>query len=386
MNRAGRRGVTVAELRGTQEPRVSLRFCTFSCLVNESMKKVLIIGGGIAGCSLAWQLEKKEVSVKVLDKNQNHSSFVAAGMINPVVFRRVNLSWRVNEMLPYARSFYTEIEEEAQRPFCTPLRIRRFFASEQEKKYWITKQEEEAYKPYLTPFEEKPSPPNSRGKTGSALVKNGFRVNASAFMHFMHQYLKEKKIMEYSFFNPEDFDPIQRRYRGEKYDVVVFACGSENASIPFFEDARIEHTKGQLITIDSDEIGEKECWNQKGWILPLGDKKFRVGATMERRNDDLCTTQEGLNELKGVIENLTSASYGVCEHEAGIRPTVPDRRPVMGEHPVFNGLYIFNGLGTKGYLLAPLLSYEMARHILYREKLNPECCISRIYKNKDLNK
>ena len=66
---------------------------------------------------------------------------------------------------------------------------------------------------------------------------------------------------------------------------------------------------------------------------------------------------------------------------AGVRPTVYDRRPVMGEHPNHKGIFIFNGLGTKGYLMAPLLSEEMADFIISRKELHREVKLSRFYKN-----
>ena len=143
------------------------------------MKNILIIGGGIAGCSLAWQLTKKGKNVKLLDRKENHSSFVAAGMINPIVFRRMNLSWRVDEFLPEAKTYYSELEKETGQTFFTPLTIRRFFASEQERNFWIKKQDEKEYKDFLTCQNNFDRPVDkSRNKWGSGIVKNGFRVNA----------------------------------------------------------------------------------------------------------------------------------------------------------------------------------------------------------------
>jgi len=345
------------------------------------MKNILIIGGGVAGCSLAWQLAKKGINVKLLDKKENHSSFVAAGMINPIVFRRMNLSWRVDELLPYSQLFYNELETEMQQKFCTPLSIRRFFSSQQERDYWNKKQDLHEFQSYLTHHSDFDIPiANSNTKLGSALVKKGLRVDSLKFMKAFHRYLITQKILEYALFNPEEFNPEGRNYQSKQYDSVVFCCGSENDTLPYFDEVNIEHTKGQIITIESDEINEKESWNQKGFILPIGNNKFKVGATIEREIRDVKTTPEALKELKGVLKNLSQGSFKVINQVAGIRPTVYDRRPVMGEHPDTKGLYVFNGLGTKGYLLAPLLSLEMANHILYKAKLNKECCVSRFYK------
>ena len=345
------------------------------------MKHILIIGGGVAGCSLAWQLVKKGINVKLLDRKENHSSFVAAGMINPIVFRRMNLSWRVDEFLPEAKTYYSELEKETGQTFFTPLTIRRFFASEQERNFWIKKQDEKEYKDFLTCQNNFDSPVDkSRNKWGSGIVKNGFRVNAKVCMHELHKLLISKKILKYEAFNHSRFKISEREYEGMQYDAVVFCCGSENDNLPYFQKVNIEHTKGQIISISSKELNEKECWNRKGFLLPIGNQKFKVGATIEREINNVKHTVQAKQELQAILEGMSDANFEIEGQEAGIRPTVYDRRPVMGEHPDRKGLYIFNGLGTKGYLLAPLLSLEMANHILYKAKLNKECCLSRFYK------
>ena len=73
------------------------------------MKKILIVGSGLAGTTLGLQLIRKGANVTLFDDGVNHSSRVAAGMINPIVFRRVNKGWRVDEFIPYLQEFYRSI-------------------------------------------------------------------------------------------------------------------------------------------------------------------------------------------------------------------------------------------------------------------------------------
>lgn len=72
--------------------------------------------------------------------------------------------------------------------------------------------------------------------------------------------------------------------------------------------------------------------------------------------------------------------YTVVDHKVGMRPTVSDRRPVLGMHPEHKGLFIFNGLGTKGYMLAPLLSFEMAEYMANGKPLHKEVEYTRFIK------
>ena len=345
------------------------------------MKRHLIIGGGIAGCSLAWRLIQNGERVHLIDNKKNKSSSIAAGMINPIVFRRVTKSWRVDEFLPEAISFYKGLEEATQSTLFTPIKIRRFFASDQEKKYWNEKQKTTEYKSYLSPSEQHHNKfTNSEKKWGSGIVKNAYRVDAIRFMEEIHLLLFSMKAMSYEAFDEDQLNPYQMTYKKELYGSVVFCCGSDQDQLPYFRGVEIQHTKGQLLTINSPDMTEKETWNHKGFILPIGPGLFKVGATIERGIRDTKTTKKGTEDLVNVLEGLFSGSYQISKQVAGIRPTVYDRRPALGEHPEHKGLYIFNGLGTKGYLMAPLLAHEMMSLMLSGRPLNKEVQLFRFYK------
>lgn len=345
------------------------------------MKNTLIIGGGIAGSSLAIQLMKRGVGVTLLDRGTNHSSAVASGMVNPMVFRRMNLSWRADEMLPYARDFYLELEDTLKAKFYNKLRIRRFFSSEQERGYWEKKQHEAEYQKYLTlhdDFDEKV--PLAKSEFGSGIVKNAFWIRSKLFMEKMHLFLKEQNVLKYGQFEPAEFIQEELSYCGLRYDAVVFCCGSDNDKITYFNQANIQHNRGQILHIESSELSQHELWNRKGFILPVGGEKFMLGATYEWNEPNLNITAEAREKLEDVFKTITNASYKVNGQTVGMRPTVADRRPVMGEHPDAKGLFIFNGLGTKGYMLAPLLSLEMAQFMTEGKALHKEVVFSRVYK------
>ena len=72
---------------------------------------ILIVGAGIAGTSLAQQLLEKKQQVTLIDSGQNNSTAIAAGIINPIVFRRMNKSWRVDDFLQEAIAYYKNLED-----------------------------------------------------------------------------------------------------------------------------------------------------------------------------------------------------------------------------------------------------------------------------------
>lgn len=71
------------------------------------------------------------------------------------------------------------------------------------------------------------------------------------------------------------------------------------------------------------------------------------------------------------FKKYTDLPFEVLFHGAGLRPTLPDRRPVVGRHPQFSSLSCINGLGSRGVLWAPYLASLLVKH-LYESAFLPE--------------
>jgi hypothetical protein len=65
------------------------------------------------------------------------------------------------------------------------------------------------------------------------------------------------------------------------------------------------------------------------------------------------------------------------EHIAGIRPTVKDRRPLVGKHPKYPNLTVLNGLGTRGVMIAPTVAKALYDHLEKGIALDKEISIAR---------
>lgn len=340
------------------------------------MQKILIVGGGLAGSCLAVQLANKGCEVKLIDSGINVSSRVAAGMINPLVFRRMTKSWRVDEYIPYAIEFYQQIEQLNNSSFFFPITIRRFFSSEQERGFWLDRQSKEAYSAYMTPVtaEDETVFPYAN-QFGSGRVKNSFYLNTSLLLDVLHQsdafeFANEKV-------NYEQINPTAGTYNGKQFDLIVFCEGYQSKLNPWFKYLPVNSTKGETITVKTAGLSEEESLNRKCFTLHQGNGEFKVGATYIWHTDDLNLTTEGREHLLDNLRYLTDKPIEVVAQHAGVRPTTVDRRPIMGKHPDFPKLAIFNGLGTKGYMMAPLLAKEMADFIVEGKELDKESRIER---------
>ncbi len=341
-------------------------------------KKALIIGAGLAGTCMAHRLLSRGIEVKIVDQGSNNSSAVAAGMVNPMVFRRMNKSWRLDEFLPEAQAFYQEIERELQTQFYHPIVIRRFFSSDEERANWQTRTENEGYQAYLEKLTTSDLTHTAAINTfGSGRVKNAFWVDAANWVSAHLSYFDKREILLRKEFSAQKWEPQFRKYDGETFDFVVFCLGYRQKEEQTFSYLPLQQTKGQTLLIESAQLSELESLNRKCFVLPYGKQRFRVGATYEWNNATLHTTDDAKQLLLANLEALGNYQPKVIEQAAGVRPTVLDRRPLLGEHPKYKHIFVFNGLGTKGYMMAPTLARELTAHILENAPLDSETNISR---------
>lgn len=339
------------------------------------MQKVAIVGAGLSGICLAYEFLKKGVQVTLIDNGINHSSKVAAGMINPLVFRRMTKSWRVDEMLPVAEEFYHTLEKELSCQFYHPIIIRRFFSSQQEREFWLKKQNQDEFSNYMHPINEEDETIHPyANQFGSGRVKHSAHVLAPLFLEATLTDLKQKTTYIKEHCSYSDFSE-DGSYRESNFDLVVFAEGYLGIDNPWFKHLPLTQTKGETLTIQLSELKTTESLNRKCFLLPVNDKTFKIGSNYSWNDSTLNSTEEAKQLILDNFTYLSQETPIIKAQDVGIRPTTVDRRPIIGRHPEHNKLAIFNGLGAKGYLIAPLLAKEFVESVIENKPFNKECDI-----------
>lgn len=346
-----------------------------------NIRPTLIVGAGLAGVCVARRLYEQGHPFRVIDSGINTGSRVAAGIINPLVFRRMTKSWRIDEFLPEAEAFYKGLSEAWGTEYYAPMPIRRAFSHQQETDLWIEKQETEAFGPYMKTLDSSDMQNDSVINTfGTGKVLQSAFVRTVPFLDDAKRWLQGENVFIDAAFDHAQLDPETGKYQGETYAEVIFCEGYQGIYNPWFSWLPLETTKGEILTVSSAELPENELLNRKCFILPIGGQKFRIGATYSWRSPNTELTDDARELLIQHAQSLTNASFEILTQEAGVRPTVQDRRPLLGTHPEFQKLKIFNGLGTKGYMMAPLLSQEFIAYLKNGSSLDPEVDIKRYEK------
>ena len=117
------------------------------------------------------------------------------------------------------------------------------------------------------------------------------------------------------------------------------------------------------------------------FTFPEKEKIFTLGSTYSHTDYSETITTTAKEDLLSQMEKIKPLEdLRIIDHKYGFRPTTTDRKPLLGQHPTLDNLYIFNGMGSKGVLIAPLIAKELHQHIVNKQKLDPASNINRFSK------
>lgn len=343
----------------------------------------IIVGQGLAGTCMAIQLLEQQKSICVIDKFQtNTSSKVAAGIFHPMAFKKLKMSWKSDVLIPYAEKFYKESEDFLQSKFLYQKDFYRIFASNKEQNDWSI-QSSNTLNALLE--NRQLSNTNISQEFGSGIVKNSFRLDSKCFLEAFKKHSADKQFFLEGEINTSDLEvsetKIVLRKLGISSNNIIFCEGQSVFNNQYFKWLPLSLTKGELLTVECKGLNLDAIVNKNFFVAPLGNNLYKVGATYEWYDLTDKPTEKAKQQIIKKFKGLVSLPFKVIRHEAGVRPTVSDRRPLIGVHPRYNNLVVFNGMGTKGTQLAPYFSKCLLEYLGgVKEALPKEVNINRFVK------
>jgi glycine/D-amino acid oxidase-like deaminating enzyme len=109
----------------------------------------------------------------------------------------------------------------------------------------------------------------------------------------------------------------------------------------------------------------------------VGDDLYRIGATYKWKDKTSIPTEASKQELVEKLQKFLKLPFEVIDHVAGVRPTVTDRKPLVGTHPGYSSCHVLNGMGSRGVMIGPITSEQLFHHIEEKQPLPQEISIDR---------
>lgn len=338
----------------------------------------LIVGSGLSGVMLCEALRKRGKSFKVISNKSQQASIVASGLYNPVVLKRFNKAWDAEKHLPIAMSAYEELELFLGIQIDYKLPIYRLFSSIAEQNNWIIASDKIPLKPYLISDIKSNINQNIYAPYGYGEVKNTGRIDTKLLLESYSNVLNNEKLISHESFEYDKLKISKKIvYKGIESENIIFSEGFGVRQNPFFNYLPIEGTKGELIIINAPKLNSEVIIKSSVFIIPIGNNNYLVGSTYAWDDFNNDPTINAKNKLLNKLDKLVLCPYKVVYQRAGIRPTVIDRRPLVGQHKSHENLYILNGLGSRGVLIAPTVANALINFIEDKLPLQKEINISR---------
>ncbi len=355
---------------------------------NHHQFDYIIIGQGLAGSLLAWQLLQLQQRILVIDNaEKNTASRVAAGIINPVTGLRLAKMALVESYLSEANSLYSMLEDFFTTTFFQSRKILRVFNSIDEKQQFESRLKDPAFRPFLKTLHPAHSFSCLNDNFGSGTQLCTGYINSQLLLDKMIAFLKDnnaylEKSIERSALTQNPDGVTIDNYRAK---TIIFCEGYRASTNPWFKWLPFTPVKGEILNATVQTPLSKDIINNGNWLLPTINTdthtQFKFGATYDRDNLSRVATRQGQETLVKAIRRLirNDAKIKIQEHLVGIRPCTRDRMPFIGLHPQNPKLAIFNGFGSKGALLIPYYSSLFARHLVFAESIPKNCHINRYW-------
>lgn len=360
----------------------------------QSSLDVAIVGGGVCGLAAAWRARRRGLTVTVVDQGPlaGATTAVAAGMLAPVseadpqegalcalgleCARRwpafaaeladvsgVDVGYRDAGTLIVAR------DGDAAAALERELELRRRLGLEASALLPSRARElEPALAPALRGAIEIPGDQAvDPGRLGAALAAAAERSGAS---------LRPGTAVERVLVDGGRAAGLEleggEELRAERVLVAAGPWSDAIAGIPAEARVPVRPVKGQILRLRDPAhdpavpLLDRVIRHERGYIVPRGDGRYVVGATVEERGFDTSFTALAAYELlrdaselvPGVLECVLESTV------AGLRPGSPDNTPILGESAALPGLHWATGHHRNGILLAPatgdLLAAELA--------------------------
>ena len=360
-------------------------------------KEILIIGGGVIGLGIGWQLAKAGVAVTIYERAEagRAASWAAAGMLAPLAEAHneepelLKLGCQSLDRYP---QWVSELEMDAEMSIGYRVegtlivglesddthQLRHLYGAQQHLGLdvnWLTGREARDIESALSPRVTAAVHCSTDYQVDNRLMLTALRHAYQACGGVLH----ENSAIERVVIKNGIATGVQVDGGFQKADGVILSAGCWSAQIEGIPDAMlppVRPVKGQMlalqmeegITINSVIRTVRARYPMSVYLVPRADGRLIIGATSEEMGFDTRLTAGGVFELlRGAWEAVPGVyELPLLETWAGLRPGSRDNAPILGETPV-NHLIYATGHYRNGILLAPITAYEIAKLVLTGE-------------------
>ncbi|REC55329.1 FAD-binding oxidoreductase [Chryseobacterium piscium] len=342
------------------------------------MKNVdyIIVGDGYAALFFAHQLLLNNKSFVIFSEGKKSASQISAGIINPVVLKKFTTFWLAQEQIDFLKKSLKEIESYTGENYLIESPIHRIFHDENEQQLWLKKSANDDLKNFLDENFDHLNGVKNDFYTGK--VNQSARLNVKGFFAGLLSYLENNGNLIKEKFDYSEIDTSNSTYKDFSFKNILFCEGMGVKENPYFSEIAVIPNKGHHIRVKlSESIPQDITIKKKHFLFPLDNNLHFYGGTYDREQMHHEIDHSAVEQLQKGLSEFYPHDFEIKEVHFGFRPTVKDRRPILGRHSQHSNLYVFNGLGARGILNGCYFSKTLFDYIENNIPLPKEISIDR---------
>jgi glycine oxidase len=338
---------------------------------------VLIIGGGIIGLSIGWQLQRKNIATMLLDGSTGIStSHVAAGMLAPYSEANLNHPEWLNlakASLALFPQFLSELSDDSGMHIALEQSGTLLVATDYDDVQWLKqkylqKKNQNIETTLLSKEAAHELEPLLSSRISQALwIKEEAQIDNRALLSALKTAYMQKGGL---YLAPLSVTSILREgkrvvgvecsegqiYRAEK---VIVCAGAYSQHFG----AAVRPEKGEILTLKSPYPLRHMIRSPRVYLTPKPKNILRIGATSHEAEYDLSMSASAVRKLLQEAWELLPAidEMQLFSCEVGLRPLTSNNLPIIEER---NGLLFATGHGRSGILLAPYTAQEVCMKLI----------------------
>jgi len=330
-------------------------------------RDAIIVGQGLAGSSLAWQLHLRGFTLCVIDPAEEvTSSRVAAGLITPITGKRFVQAAEFTEHWSAANTFYRTVEQIVDAQFFTEQGIVRLFKDDADREYFLTRKYDRYRETVELQYDEE--------GTATGIRMLGARLDSRAFLAATRSFFDARgDLQERRISGVEEFEPTAERVRYANGSIeaqaVIWCTGFEQQHSEPFPEVPDSPCRGDILRVRIPEFVSQDVQNCGVWLAPEPDGTFLAGSTYDWTDLTNTPRSSGRSRILSQLGKFIRQPIEVVDHQAAVRPAMKNARPVWYQHAEQPRYAVLNGLGARGALWAPLQADQLIDHLLQNQIL-----------------
>jgi glycine/D-amino acid oxidase-like deaminating enzyme len=325
----------------------------------------LIVGQGIAGTLLSAGLLRRGNKVRVVAPvPTNTASWLSSALIQPLAGKKLSTRPSIATEMSTASGAYKYISDLTGTTVFAQSRLLQMHQSEEERQRFA--KEFEAGNSFLfEAIDERAYSIFNRNDFGAHTIAPVFRIFPELLLGSWREYLsKSQSLLEEQFAHQElQITENQIAYKGLQAKALIFCEGNSGRKNPFFSTTTMNKNRGELLLLSIPDLDDSFVYQGPLRLVPKGEGLWWCGSNYRWEYEDLTPDAQWREASLEQLRNWLRLPFTLLDHCVAERPTTAGQQPLLLQHPEHRPLFLFNGLGTRGFSAGPFLAEQMADQI-----------------------